>query len=754
MKGKKSAFNGEDSVLYSLGASGVTEKTLIESSRAWEKISTAHDKSISTAKRMFYNAVDREFLFKDSSTPSSYGFTKAGYERYLLLKKRDSVLKGASRTFEDFLRLYYWDVLLDTVNNRAKYLEIKFSDIELGLGNKFAETLIDSPDQTLQELDNIFNDMVLPTDDDYRPSLSIVGLGKTNIVTVEGARDEKLLRKLIEVDGRVMTQFEVKPRFMQVAYQCRRCGHITIVPQTAGKIIEPFECDNDVCGRRGPFIPEFSESTRINSQEIILENERGQVHLSVILDDPLCTSNYEVRDAKLVRIVGVLDFRRVDTKGGVEYNFVLRAKSIRLAEDNNVEPPTTEEIGLFETWAKNPADLRARLIQSVAPHIHGRETEKDALCLSLFSDWTWKLPAKKMLVRSSLHILIIGDPGTAKSEMLKDLAKIAPKAIEGQGENATGRGLSNSATQENGIWVIKAGLFAKADGGIVVLDELDKVKKDDLVALNSILVSQKQIADKAGLHVEFDTRCAAVCGANPLNGHIDEYEPIIKQLGLNSFLFQRFDLVFVIRDKPDTIEDGLIYDKIHAACNKASLGDSVLNRVIPLELIKKYILYARTKPEPTIAPDANDILKSYYLNIRLGIGIKKEEILNYPAISARTAAALNKLAKVIARRELAAEATVEHVQYAISLYRESIKSVGMGKEEDMNALDLGGTGSQYKRIEDIRGVCIRHKSEGGVTISQISKWTGYPEGAVANIVSRWKTSGELIETSQDRYRIV
>lgn len=716
-------------------------------------ISTAQDNSFSSAKRMFYNAVDRELLVKTSNTPSLYAFTKTGFERYVLLKKQDNVLEGASRTFEEFLRLYYWDALLDAVSARAKYLDLKFGDVEMGLGLEFAETLIDSPDETLQRLNDIFRDMILPIDiaGVYRPALCIIDLGKTRLFTVEDARDEKLLRKLIEVEARVMTQFEVKPRFTSIAYKCRRCECITLVPQTTGRVMEPFECDNDVCGRKGPFVIEFPESTRINSQEIILESEHGTVHLTAVLDDPLCTSNYEVRDAKLVRIVGVLDIKRVDTKGAVEYNFVLRGKSIRLTEDSNVEPPTHEEVGLFELWAKNPEDLRSRLIQSVAPHIYGRETEKDALCLSLFSDWTWKLPAKKTLIRSSLHVLIIGDPGTAKSELLKDIAKIAPKAIEGQGENATGRGLSNTATQENGIWVIKAGLFAKADGGIVVLDELDKIKKDDLVSLNSILVSQMQIADKAGLHVKFDTRCAAVCGANPVDGHIDKYEPVIKQLGLSSFLFQRFDLVFVIVDVPDKTADGLIYDKIYEVCNNASLGDVVLKRAIPIELIKKYILYARTKPEPMISPDANKIIKEYYLSAR---SRAKEGVdSNYPAVSARTAAALNKLTKAIARRELAPEATVEHAQYAVSIYWKGLLSVGMG-EEDMMALELGGTVSQFKRIADIKDVLIRHKSEDGLTVSQISGWTGYPEGVVVHILSSLKDKGDLIEVRFGLYRWV
>jgi len=749
----KKTYSAEDSVIHTLGANGVTEKTSVESSRAWEMISTAHDKSLSSAKRMFYNAVDRELLVKVSNVPTLYAFTKPGFERYLLLKKRDSVLEGASRTFEEFLRIYYWDALLDSVISHSEFLEIKFSDIEVGLGREFAETLIESPKEILQKLENILEGMVLPVDigEDYRPAICIIDLGKTSVLTVEDARDEALLHKLIEVEGRVMTQFEVKPRFTTIAYKCRRCDHITLVPQITGRVIEPFECDNDVCGRKGPFIIEFPESTRINSQEIILESEHGQVHLTVVLDDPLCTSDYELRDAKMVRIVGRLDFKRVDTKGTVEYNFVLKANSIRLTEDSNVEPPTKEEIDLFEEWAKNPVDLRARLINSVAPHIYSRETEKDAMCLSLFSDWNWKLRAKKTLTRSSLHVLIIGDPGTAKSELLKDIAKIAPKAMEGQGENATGRGLSNSATQENGVWVIKAGLFAKGDGGIVTLDELDKVKKEDLVTLNSILVSQKQIADKAGLHVEFDTRCAALCGANPVNGHIDMYEPIINQLGLASFLFQRFDLIFVIVDTPDPVSDGFIFDKIFEICDNASLGDAVLQRAIPIDRLKKYILYARTKPEPRISPEGRQVLREYYLSIRKKVK-ESGSAAKYPAISARTAAALNKLTKAIARRELASVATLEHTKYALSIYKKSILSVGMG-EDDPTVFENGGTVSQIDRIKSIKDVLIRHKAD-VLTIAQISEWTGYPDSDVAHIISRLKDNGEIIEVRHGLYRWV
>jgi replicative DNA helicase Mcm len=523
------------------------------------------------------------------------------------------------------------------------------------------------------------------------------------------------------------------------------------VPQERGKRIEPFECENGVCGRRGPWKLDVANSKVIASQDVILESTEGDVHLSVILDEPLCTSNVWERDAKIVRVVGTLGMMEFTEKNKIETNFVLQANSIELAEESAVPPSTEEEIQMFEDWAGDPVELRKKLINNIAPNLYGLNDEKDALCLSLFSDWTWKLPAEKTQIRSSLHILLIGDPGVGKSDLIKDAVKHAPKGILGQGENATGKGLSNAATQENGIWVIKAGLFAKGDGGIIGLDELDKIDPKERNSLHSILVAQKQVVDKAGKHVEFDTRCAALCAANPKNGHIDRYEPIIKQLGFTSTIFQRFDLVFVLIDRSDSEKDSKIYHKISESCNNSPLGDIALERAIPLETYKKYVLYARTKPVPDMTPEADELLEQFYLHARSRA--RKEGIggTDYPAISHRSAGALIKIAKCIARRELATRVTPEHAQYAIALYRKSIISVGMG-EEDLMCLETGGTGSQFKRIKDITESLMGSKNTGKI-LKEISNETGYPLSEVVAILERMKTNGEVM-VSGDIYRWV
>ena len=737
---KDKFLKDEDKVVYLLGSHGVTEKTSIRLSKALEVLSQGLDRSISSSKTSFYRAAseDKGLFVKVSDNPTKYALTRKGFERYRALQSIGNELDGANHTLEEFLKLYYWDCFLECVNNHDLLLKIRFSDIERGLGLDFADSLLKNPKSIMEKINQHIKQIILPIDDDFRPTISIVGLYMYHL-SVQDARKKDYINKLIEVEGRIMVQSDVRPIYSEAAYKCMRCGDITYIPQERGKRIEPFECDNEVCRRRGAFRISIENSTLVDSQDIILESTQGDVHLSVVLDNPLCISNFWERDAKIVRIVGVLELREVVSRDKPDYaDYVLIANSIEMGDDNTVTSPTNEEIIMFEEWAKNPKELRERLINDIAPHIYGLHSEKDALCCSLFSDWTWKLPADKTLVRSSLHVLLIGDPGVAKTELIKDAVKHAPKGLMGQGENATGKGLSNAAVLENGIWVIKAGLFAKGDGGVIGLDELDKIDKNDLNSLNSILVSQQQIVDKAGKHVTFDTRCAAICAANPRNGHIDKYDPIIRQLGLSSFLFQRFDLVFVIVDIPHRFTDSEIYDRISETCDNSPVGDIALKRMIRLDLFKKYVIYARSKPVPKMTGEANEILKQFYLGAR---NLERKE--NYPAINHRTAAALNKLAKTIARRELATEVTVEHAQYAVNLYRKSIISVGMG-EEDMMSLETGGARSQFKRIEDIRNALLKFK-DSGLSAENISEETSYPLSEVIHTLDKMKEKGEVME---------
>ncbi|VVB96423.1 Minichromosome maintenance protein MCM [uncultured archaeon] len=752
------SFSSEDSVVLILGANGITEKTGIASSKAWELISEGINKSINNAKIMFFRARDKEFLVKVGE-PASYVFTKQGFERYKQMKALEARLDGAENTLESLIKRYYWNAFVECVQEHKKMIEIKFQDIERCFGFDFAESLREDP-KVLDKMNAILKEIDLPIEDEHRPKISIVDLRKPCLLKVEEVNRIEYVKKLIEVEGRVVSQSEVRPAYRVAAFKCRRCEARTFIKQIPGYgLTEPFECDNDVCGRKGPFdlLPE--ESDGVSIQDIILESAQGEVQLMVCLEDPLCNSAVWERDAKFVRVVGVLDVLRIGKQNRVDFKYVLVANSIHITDDCLVEPPTEEEVKMFDEWAKRPDELRERLIKSVAPHIHGWEDEKDALCLSLFSDWAWGLKPEKTLDRSSLHVLLIGDPGVAKSQLIRDAIKLAPNGIMGQGENATGAGLSNAAIKDAaGVFHIKAGLFAKSDKGNIGLDELDKLDDRALNTLVSILEFQKQIVDKAGQHVSFDTRCAVLCGANPKTGHLNVYDPVIDQIGKNlpSYIFQRFDISFAMRDRADEKKDGYIFDKIAQTQDNTALGDVVLERPVAVDLFRKYVLYARSKPKPQLSKDAIKKIREFYLGVRKmdndQNGGKEEK---YPAISARSAAALLKITIAVARRELSPVATDKHASYAIKLYSSSIISLGLGSELDFSVIENGGTRAQLERIALIRSYLINKAKEQEATIfDEIKAYTKYSDTEVRHTLDKLIEQGEVIILQGGGYRYI
>ncbi len=746
---REKKLSGDDACIYTLGACGLTEKTPLESSKAIESISEACNNSFKTAKSMFYRANDKELFKKIGDTPSLYVFTKKGFDRYLKMKEQEVGLKGAQNTLEDLIKKFYWDEFIECVESHKELIEIKFSDIETHLGLDFAASILDNP-VMLDNMNEIIKNVDLPTDDDFRPRISLIDLYET--YNVEEVKQPENVGKLASVEGRVMTQTEPEPRLIVAAFKCQRCDHVSYVPQTDGMWIEPYECENEVCGRRGAFkfIPEESET--INSQYLYLESAQGQAQLVVRLDKSLCAPVWE-RDAKFVRVVGALRLRQISKNGLKKLEYFLEANSIRLSEDSAIQFPTEEDKKLFDEWGRNPLELRKKLIGSFAPHIYGKEEIKDALSLSHFSDWVWHLKPENALDRSSLHILLIGDPGVAKSQLLRENVRLAPRVALAQGENTTAAGLSNACVLNNGTWQIRAGVFAKGDGGLVVVDELDKIREEDLKCLQSILEYQQQIVDKAGQHVKFPCRCAALCGANPKSGHLNGYDPIIDQISksIKSYLFQRFDLIFVMRDTPDSKNDSLIYDKVSESHRNSSVGDSAIERPISPDMYKKYVLHACSKAKPEMSKEADQLIKGFYMNLRKDTGNRDDR---YPIIGARSAATLIKLATAVARRELNPVVTEEHATYAMELYKKSVIGLSLSGILDFAVLEHGGTQAQLNRIKLIHEALISMTKELPATIQDIVKFTGYSETEVKHTLRNLSERGEVIEVKSGLFRAI
>lgn len=431
------------------------------------------------------------------------------------------------------------------------------------------------------------------------------------------------------------------------------------------------------------------------------------MNIKAALNGCLCMPPWE-RDAKVVHTCGIVRaWQKIGTLGKSPYfEWVVDVNSIKIVDDNNVEPPTEDEIKQFEAWAKNPHELRKKFLSSIAPHIFGMMDIKDACSLSLFSDWNWGLDPRNVIDRSSIHVLLFGDPGIAKSQIIKDVVYIAPKGKFGQVVNMSRGGLSTVAVQEKGEWFVKSGFFSQADQGVAGLDEIDKVKDPkDLDCLVSVLNDQIQLVSKIGKNdIPFNTRTAVLGAANPKGGHLKASEDIIEQIQstIPSYIFQRFDLIFAIPDNPDEAKDSIVADTVNERYRTRIINRKNIKREIPVELLQKYILYARTKSLPDIELSAQKLIKEFYLKIRK---VSKE----YPVIGARQLEDLNRMAIAIARREMSPKVTEDHVKYAIGLMKASQATWSSG--DDYGMYNYGRTKSQAEQVNSIRtaikDICVK-----------------------------------------------
>lgn len=683
-----------------------------------------------------------DFFDKIGDNPVRYRFSKTGELRYATLNKQKIAETTFRTDINEFLKLYYWEKLLDCALEHTEYLEVDYQDLVKGLPSVAEGLREGTPVEQLKNLNFALSKIDLPVDSDFRPDISIYNFD--SVLAVEDVKT-KHISKFIGVEGRVVFQGMPKSELVNGAFKCQRCGDVTFWPQAEGKFVEPFECQSDACGRKGPFkLLESPDSEYRDAQDITIESLRGQVTIKVHLTGSLCQPPWE-RDAKVVRVCGIVNTVEMISRTGSRsnsYNRVIEANSIRFADDSNTEPPTEDEIKLFDEWAKSPQDLRKKLLSSIAPNVYGQLNVKDACCLAIFSDWNWKYDPRDVIERSSINVLLFGDPGVAKSQIVKDVVFNSPKGKFGQVTNMTKGGLSTVAVQENGEWCVKSGFFSQADQGVAGLDEIDKVQNpQDLNCLVSVMNDQIQLVSKIGKNdIPFNTRCALLGAANPKGGgYLRKDEDVMQQIEatIPSYIFQRFDLIYAMRDIPDKEMDTIIADSVNSMHADPQTNRKNIPREIPPELFRKYVLYARSKPVPEFDPGAQKLIKEYYLQLRT---VPSE----YPVIGARQVNNINRLARAAARREMALTITEDHVRYAIGLMRASMST--LTDEVDFGVYNSSRTMSQTERIHKIKktivDICVKAKC---AQIKDIAFTSGFDEVEVEHTLM-------LMERNKDVYR--
>ena len=275
-------------------------------------------------------------------------------------------------------------------------------------------------------------------------------------------------------------------------------------------------------------------------------------------------------------------------------------------------------------------------------------------------------------LRGDIHILIVGDPGIGKSQILKYVSKLAPRSVYTSGKGTSGAGLTAAAVRDElGGWSLEAGALVLGDQGNVCVDELDKMRSEDRSALHEALEQQTVSIAKAGIMATLNTRCSVLAAANPKFGRFDRYKSVADQIDLPSPILSRFDLTFVIEDRPNVEKDRALAQhilKIHQSSN--------VDYEIEPELLRKYIAYARKNINPKLTDEATKVLEEFYVSVRSG-GVEEDTPV---PITARQLEAIIRLAEASAKLQLKDKVEASDAHRAIALQRKTLEKIGLDPE--------------------------------------------------------------------------
>jgi replicative DNA helicase Mcm len=363
--------------------------------------------------------------------------------------------------------------------------------------------------------------------------------------------------------------------------------------------------------------------------------------------------------------------------------------------------------------AKDPW-IHRNLIRSLAPSIYGYGDIKESILYLLFGGVPKHLP-DGVTIRGEPNVMLIGDPGTAKSQLLQYVAHVAPRGLYTSGRGSTAAGLTAAVVREKaGGLVLEAGALVLADKGIACVDEIDKMRPEDRVAIHEALEQHTVSIAKGGIVATLNARCALLAAANPALGRYDPYRNVSENINLPVTLLSRFDLIFVIRDVPETDGDARMSEHIITLHRTRSTPEPP---PISPEMFRKYISYAK-RLDPVLSEEGAKEIRDFYLKMRSTGGGTESPV----AITPRQLEALVRLAEARARSFLRESVTLEDARAVIRLMTLSLQDVGVDTTTGKVDIDVIMTGKP-KSLRDKMQLVLQ-------TLADMERETGTVEDAV------------------------
>ena len=675
---------------------------------------------------------------------------------FMEMKEYGKTLQDIKSKLKMFLETYYkkqLEKLRDDYPIR-KSIEISLMDIyrydkdiffELTLSNK-AEDYLNIFKEILREDYKINGYIRFKLDDLLKKETN----EEFNLkIKIKDLRYEHL-GKLIIVEGIVRKVTDIKPKVIEAVYKCKQCGTV-IITNVEDKIQQPKRCE---CGFT-QFSLDIKATKLLDFQKALiqenLEELRGgekPTQLILYLYDDIVG---KINPGDKVAAIGIL-------KGYVKKDGTIDI----FLDTNNIETIETEyeEIEISEDDVIKIKNLAKRkdifdiIVNSIAPHIYGYRTIKEAIALQLFSAPSIRLKGSK--IRGNIHILLVGDPATGKSSILQYVKTLAPKCIYTTGRGSSAAGLTVALVRdefsEGNSFSIEAGACVLADKGIVLIDEFEKMDRKDREALHEVMEQEQVSISKAGVIASFKARCSILAAANPKLGRFDRYKPIAEQIDLPPTIISRFDLIFFVMDKPEESED------VAKHILKTATNPEEIKPILEPEFLKKYVAYARRKIHPKLSDEAKEKIKDFYMKLR-ETASKNE---SYPIpITPRQLWSVIRLTLASARLRLSNVATEEDADRAINLMKSCLLEAGLDVESgviDIDKIMVGIPKSQRDKISVILSIIKGlEETSGTAHIDEIIKEAQryqIDEENVKKIINKLKMEGLIYEYGKDEYKVV
>ncbi|OBS80260.1 hypothetical protein A6R68_21541 [Neotoma lepida] len=704
------------------------------------------------------------------------------------------------RRFKEFLRQYrvgtdrtgftfkYRDELKRHYNLGEYWVEVEMEDLA-SFDEELADYLYKQPAEHLQLLEDAAKEVAdevtrpRPAGDELLQDIQVMLKSDASPSSIRILKSD-MMSHLVKIPGIIISASAVRAKATRISIQCRSCHNtltnIAMRPGLEGYAL-PRKCNMDQAGRpKCPLDPYFIMPDKckcvdfqtLKLQELPDAVPHGEMprHMQLYCDRYLCDKVVPGNRVTIMGIYSIKKFGLNSSKGRDRVGVGIRSSYIREVPDLGLGPAVGWRrclcsllhlavlLGRSFAGSVSPQEEEEFRRLAALPNIY--ELISKSISPSIFGGMDMKKAIACLLFGGDINLLMLGDPGTAKSQLLKFVEKCSPIGVYTSGKGSSAAGLTASVIRDPSSrnFIMEGGAMVLADGGVVCIDEFDKMREDDRVAIHEAMEQQTISIAKAGITTTLNSRCSVLAAANSVFGRWDETKGE-DNIDFMPTILSRFDMIFIVKDEHNEERDMMLAKHVITLHVSALTQTQAVEGEIDLAKMKKFIAYCRGRCGPRLSAEAAEKLKNRYIIMRSGARQHERDSDRRSSIpiTVRQLEAIVRIAEALSKMKLQPFATEADVEEALRLFQVSTLDAalsgnlsgveGFTTQEDQEMLSR--IEKQLKRRFAIGSQVSEH------SIVQDFTKQKYPEHAIRKVLQLMLRRGEVQHRMQRKvlYRL-